>query len=106
MFAGCSSLKSLDVSNLTGNVTLMDGMFAGCSNLTTLDVSNLKTSKVSNMSNVFKGCTKLESIYCDNTWSCDNSTDMFAGCTALKGAVAFDASKTDASMANPKTGSF
>ena len=106
MFAGCSSLKSLDVSNLTGNVTLMDGMFAGCSNLTTLDVSNLKTSKVSNMSNVFKGCTKLESIYCDNTWSCDNSTDMFAGCTALKGAVAFDASKTDASMANPKTGYF
>ena len=54
MFAGCSSLKSLDVSNLTGNVTLMDGMFAGCSNLTTLDVSNLKASKVSNMSNVFK----------------------------------------------------
>lgn len=106
MFADCSSLKSLDISNITGSIYQMEGMFAGCSGLTTLDVSNLNTSKVSNMSNVFNGCTKLESIYCDNTWTCDNSTDMFAGCIALKGAVAFDASKTDVSMANPKTGYF
>lgn len=31
---------------------------------------------------------------------------MFLGCTALKGAVAYDESKTDATMANPETGYF
>ena len=31
---------------------------------------------------------------------------MFAGCTQLKGAVAYDGKKTDAKMANPKTGYF
>ncbi|MBS7409874.1 MAG: BspA family leucine-rich repeat surface protein [Muribaculaceae bacterium] len=104
LFKDCSSLTTLKLPNM--KTKEMSNMFAGCSCLKSLDVSNLKTSIVSNMSNVFKGCTKLESIYCDNTWSCDNSTDMFAGCTALKGAVAFDASKTDASMANPNTGYF
>ena len=31
---------------------------------------------------------------------------MFYGCTSLQGAVPYDASKTDASMANPETGYF
>ena len=31
---------------------------------------------------------------------------MFAGCTKLKGAVAYDENKTDATMANPETGYF
>ena len=31
---------------------------------------------------------------------------MFAGCTQLKGAVAYDENKTDVTMANPETGYF
>ena len=31
---------------------------------------------------------------------------MFAGCTKLKGAVAYDKNKVDAKMANPETGYF
>ena len=31
---------------------------------------------------------------------------MFVGCTQLKGAVAYDKYKTDATMANPETGYF
>ena len=31
---------------------------------------------------------------------------MFAGCTQLKGAVAYDKNKVDAKMANPETGYF
>ena len=31
---------------------------------------------------------------------------MFAGCTKLKGAVAYDKNKVDAEMANPETGYF
>jgi len=31
---------------------------------------------------------------------------MFTDCTQLKGAVAYDANKTDVEMANPKTGYF
>lgn len=31
---------------------------------------------------------------------------MFSGCTNLKGAVPYDASKTNVSMANPETGYF
>lgn len=81
-------------------------MFQNCSSLTSLNVSNFNTANVTNMSNMFYGCSELTTIVCDDTWTCSASTNMFSGCTVLKGAVAYDASKTDVTMANPETGYF
>ena len=55
---------------------------------------------------MFSGCAALTTIRCNTDWQCQESKDMFAGCTQLKGAVAYDKYKTDATMANPETGYF
>ena len=110
MFYGCQSLTSLNLSNFkTENVQNMNNMFAGCYRLTSLNLSNFKTENVQNMSGMFRGCNSLQTIYCNDTWTCSQtwqSWGMFSGCTSLQGAVAYDSSKTDAAMANPETGYF
>ena len=107
MFVNCSALISVDVSNFnTANVTDMSDMFRGCSALTSLDVSNFNTAKANLMERMFSGCSALTTIYCNDTWKCDKSENMFSDCTKLKGAVAYDATKVDVSMANPTTGYF
>ena len=107
MFSGCSGLTSLDLSHFnTQNVTDMGGMFAGCSGLTSLDVMNFNTQNVTEMYSMFNGCSALTTISSNTAWQCPESVSMFAGCTKLKGAVAYDENKTDAKMANPETGYF
>ena len=107
MFSDCQSLTSLNLSNFkTENVEDMGKMFLGGKNLTSLDLSNFKTENVQDMSGMFGGNTSLQTIYCNNTWTCSQSANMFKNCTKLKGAVAYDESKTDVSMANPETGYF
>ena len=107
MFEDCSRLTSLDLSSFNAeNVQNMSAMFSGCQNLTSLNLSNFKTENVQNMSDMFYECNSLQTIYCNNTWTCSVYWDMFYGCTSLQGAVPYDASKTDASMANPETGYF
>ena len=58
------------------------------------------------MYEMFSGCEALTTIDCNTTWQCPESENMFAGCTKLKGAVAYDKNKVDAKMANPETGYF
>ena len=107
MFWGCSALKSLDLKNFnTQNVTDMSSMFYDCTSLTSLDLKNFNTRKVAYMYEMFSGCAALRTINSNTTWQCQVSKDMFAGCTKLKGAVAYDKNKVDAKMANPETGYF
>ena len=107
MFYGCSGLPSLDVSHFnTQNVTDMSWMFKGCSGLPSLDVSHFNTQNVTDMSYMFSRCSALTTIKCHEVWQCSRSKDMFAGCTKLKGAVAYDKNKVDAKMANPEKGYF
>ena len=107
MFEGCSSLTSLDLSSFkTEDVKYMNLMFSGCHNLTSLDLSNFKTENVEDMKGMFYECNSLQTIYCNNTWTRSVYWDIFSGCTKLQGAVPYDASKTDGSMANPETGYF
>ena len=61
---------------------------------------------VDDMYQIFCGCDSLTTIYGNSTWSCDDSENMFAGCTSIRGAVTYDEAKTDASMANPERGYF
>ena len=86
MFYKCSSLTSLDISNLdTSNVTNMVHMFNGCTSLTSLDLSNFNTSKVTNVRYMFKDCSKLTSLNLSN-FNTSNVTDMgsmFYNCTNL-----------------------
>ena len=107
MFQGCSGLPSLDLSHFnTQNVTDMDVMFYGCSGLTSLDVSHFNTQNVTIMGSMFEGCSALTTIYSNTDWHCPQSFRMFAGCTKLKGAVAYDENKTDVTMADPEMGYF
>ena len=107
MFTTCCALTSLDLSGFdTSNVTNMSSMFKECSGLTSLDLSGFDTSNVTNMNRMFSSCWELNTIYCDDTWTCDSSENMFYDCTDLVGAVPYDHSKVDVSMANPDTGYF
>ena len=122
MFLYCSNSKltSLDVSNFnTEKVTNMSCMFRGNSNLTSLDLSNFNTPNVENMSGMFNGCYDLTTIYVSDkfvTTKVSDGTDMFYGCTSLKGAIKYEDSSygypeysegnNDHTYANYKTGYF
>ena len=106
MFYNCSSLTKLNLSSFnTANVTNMYCMFFHLK-LTTLDLSNFDTKKVEEMKYMFQGCEDLQTIYCNDTWTCAESEGMFSGCEKLKGAVPYNENKVDVSMANPNTGYF
>ena len=64
MFNNCYSLKELDLSKFkTSLLKTMKFMFYSCSNLNSLKFSpNLDTSKVTDMSHLFRYCKKLSSI--------------------------------------------
>ena len=133
MFRGCSKLTTLDLSNFdtsnvtnmsylfgglqlttldlssfnTSKVTSMRGMFTECTNLIDLDLSNFNTSKVTDMSSMFWNNKSLKTIYVSDKWNTSNvtnSNDMFLNDYSLTGAVPFDSSKTDISMANYTNG--
>lgn len=104
--SGCSGLKELNVSSFnTAKVTNMGRMFAYCDSLSELNLSNFNTSAVTAKSRMFEHCISLKTIYSSDTWK-DFASDMFVGCTQLKGAVKFDAHKVGVEMANPETGYF
>ena len=108
MFMNCKSLVNLDLSSFnTSKVTNMSSMFDGCTSLKELDLFNFNTSKVIRMSNMFYECKNLKTIYVSDLWDMSNVTNsenMFRYCRLLTGAVPFDSTKTDATMANYTTG--
>ena len=110
MFYCCSALESLNLTNFnTENVTDMSNMFHGCSALTSLDLSNFNTAKVKEMGFMFNVCTALTTIYASDKFVTNQVTYgiyMFYGCTALKGAIDYDANKTSHTYANCDTGYF
>ena len=107
VFNDCSSFTNLDVSGFnTSQVIYMDELFMDCGNLKSLDLRNFNTQKVKYMGVMFNECSSLSKIYCKDSWSSTYSQDMFRNCIALKGAISYDASKTDVRYANPTTGYF
>jgi surface protein len=81
-------------------------MFYGCSNLAEVDLSHFDTSNVWTMNSMFENCSALKTIYNDDAWTYSYSDYMFFGCVSLKGAISYDAEKTDVTYANPTTGYF
>ncbi|MBR5053829.1 MAG: BspA family leucine-rich repeat surface protein [Bacteroidaceae bacterium] len=83
MFAGCTSLTSLDISHFnTDKVTKMDGMFYNCEKFTSLNLSHFNTSNVTDMSGMFSGCESLTSLDVSNfnTGKVTNMSYMFRDC--------------------------
>ena len=110
MFYSCERLTSLDVSNFnTQNVTDMRYMFSWCEGLNSLDLSKFDTQNVEYMNNMFWSSSALKTIYVSDkfvTTKVSSGGDMFKGCTSLKGAIDYVASKTDYTYANYNTGYF
>jgi surface protein len=60
------------------------------------------------MSEMFYGCSALQTIFCNDDWSANTvldywSTDMFSGCTSLVGGngTAYDENHTNVAYAHP-----
>ena len=101
-FYNCQALETVEgLENLnTSNVQYAYSMFVNCVSLKVLDLSSWDMSKVTDIAEMFYNCSALTTIYCSGAWKCEASNDMFTNCDALQGAVKYDASKTDVSMAN------
>ena len=81
------SLVTLDLSGLdTTKVTNMSSMFTGCSALQNLDLSGFDTSNVTNMQRMFMNCYSLESLDLSSfdTSSVTDMSNMFTECRALQ----------------------
>ena len=83
----------------------MSLLFYNCSSLTTLDLSNFNTANVTNMSDMFNGCSRLNTIFVGDDWSTDAVTfseSMFSYCPNLyggKGTAYFENHAVDVSYA-------
>ena len=86
-FKGCETLETisgLEYLN-TAKVTDMGNMFYGCSALTSLDLTNFNTANVEFMYYMFEGCSALKSLDLTNfnTAKVTDMSFMFNGCSAL-----------------------
>ena len=90
-FNGCSSLASIDLSNLnTENVTMTHYMFNGCTALTELDLTGFDVGKLTDSGWMFFNCKNLETIYAAtganwNTSTLADHSSMFGNCDKLVG---------------------
>ena len=78
------TIKDLKYLN-TEQVTDMSNMFYGCSALTSLDVTHFNTAKVRDMNHMFYRCSKLTSLDVTkfNTANVTNMSYMFCRCPVL-----------------------
>ena len=86
-FCFCSNLTTIEgIEYLnTEKVTNMNQMFYGCSALTSLDVSNFNTAEVKSMTYMFNNCSTLTSLNLSNfnTAKVTDMNSMFYNCNKL-----------------------
>ena len=109
MFFGCSSLKFLDVSNFPADKPKMqlDAMFKGCCSLQMLDLSSFDTGMAKSATDMFDGCSALQTIYVSDLFKFNNSvssSNMFRDCHSLKGAISYEPTKENETYANYESG--
>ena len=90
--------ESFNIINLTFSDYITDStnMFKGCTKLEEIDLSHFDTSKIDKMGSMFQGCTSLYSIDFSNidTSNVKDMSYMFVECSSLK---AVDLSSFDTS---------
>ena len=72
----------------TSEVTNMSDMFNNCTGLTSLDLSGFNTANVTDMFRMFYNCYNLRTIYVGSGWNTTavtSSINMFNNCTSLVG---------------------
>lgn len=87
LFSDCKSLINLNISHFDTSSTVdMSGMFNECRSLIVLDLSHFTTSDVINMSNMFSNCRSLTSLNVSgfNTLKVTNMFSMFDNCYNLE----------------------
>ena len=91
----------------TSEVTRMDAMFNRCYKLTSLDLSSFNTTNVMDLSEMFRNCSALQTIYAGDGWRMSDmaqafSRNVFNDCTSLVGGqgTAYDAAHVDAGYAH------
>lgn len=88
MFAGCSSLKTLDLSRWTPeSLCSMNGFFAGCTSLEKVNVSGWSTYSPApcSLNGMFDGCDNLTSIdMSDWDMNVSDVSYLFSGLTNLE----------------------
>ena len=80
-------VKSIDFTLFdSSKVTNMENLFKGCSELDEIDFTNFNTSLVTSMTSMFSGCSKLIELDLSlfDTSSVIDMHDMFYGCEQLK----------------------
>ena len=81
-----SKTKTMNLTNLdTSRVTNMSTMFRNCISLTSLDLSSFDTSNVTSMHHMFSSCSSLTDLNLSN-FKTNNVTDMnymFDNCSSL-----------------------
>ena len=86
-FKSKSSLLSVEKLKVTSEVTDMQNMFNGCTKLTSIEgIGEWDTSSVRNMRSMFYGCTKLTSLEGIGEWDTSEVKDManmFRDCNGL-----------------------
>ena len=112
-FYGYENMTEIEgLENLpVGKVMSLRLMFAGCSSLKSLDLRSFADiPSATQIGLMFYNCTSLETIYCNDDWS-DNkaltySSLMFKGCEALEGGkgTKYDPSFDDQTYARPDGG--
>ena len=110
-FYGLNRLDNIEgIENLnTSEVTNMSGMFGLCESLTSLELAHFDTQKVADMSYMFSGAEKLQTIYVSDQFVLQKgikSQQMFYGCKSLKGDIAYDANYVDKTYAKSIGGYF
>lgn len=86
-FKGMTRLTSIEgLENLnTSKTSDMSSMFEGCSSLKELDLSGFNTQSLEKMDNMFKSCTSLETLNLEsfNTAKVTGMEGAFSFCTAM-----------------------
>ncbi|MBQ0014791.1 MAG: BspA family leucine-rich repeat surface protein [Oscillospiraceae bacterium] len=112
MFRYCSSISKLNLKSFnTSKVTDFGYFMPDCISLTEVDLTSFTFNVATDVSVFFYNSSNLETIVCPNNWnsmvpSSATKWGLFTGCTSLRGAIAYDSSKTDVTYANPSTGYF
>ena len=100
------SITGMDYLN-TSEVTRMNDMFSRCYKLTCLDLSKYDISKVTEISEMFRSCSALKTIYVGDGWRMSDmalnfSGNVFKDCTSLVGGrgTTYDPAHVDADYAH------
>ena len=86
LFSNYDQCVKIDLSKAkTSQMTSMEAMFRGCSAVKTIDLSGFDTSNVENFSYLFSECTSLTKLNLSHfdTSNAKNMSYMFYGCEAL-----------------------